>query len=225
MALKTIVALLISSLLFVPVARGQEVGRTKLISSKPSVYLSFERYENVVTNGVREQNVVLRFHNNLTFPIAVDANYMVNALKTVPLKLHDGGIGEALPDGAEVVVCYDTDIIPFVNDTKIIPDLSVVKNVPKGSHTIVSNPGPQIEGACYSDAGWSGARGNGDMSWVISGNSFIFKVPARFVGKDSRVSTTFFYEWEFKDGNFGFDEPGHKVYFYGEDAYRTNSRR
>lgn len=172
--------------------------------SKPSVYLTFEK-----TGGKKlsspdlhsnEEQFTLRFHNNFTAPLFVNANFRVSELQVVKSKMASGHIFSFLPNDATVEVCYEVQARPQAT----IDDFVRTKL-------------PMQIPSSYS-CNWTQQRRGTRLLGVLPGESFMFSLPKSFLGENMMVFTTFNYEWEVDENENGLpDTPVHKVYFYASD--------
>lgn len=171
--------------------------------SKPSVYLTFEKFGGkkpiAKSNEDNSERISLRLHNNTPFPIAVDANFYVSEVKTFPIILSDGGKVEALPNGAEVDVCHESEAMGQMTAEEFLK-IQVPKQIPS-----------------YYNCRLGTQRGGRGDFWIQPGNSIIFSVPREFLAKNLKIYTLFNYEWESDKGQMNADEPHHRVYFYSTD--------
>jgi len=189
----------------------------KIDATKPSIFLEFENFGEIIreNSNLPVKTVFLRLHNNTNFPIAVDANFDSKILQSEKLVLSDGNTVKTIPDKSLVDVCFDIDVIPYTTSVedkgKIISGVQLKKE----------NPAENDKTTCFWRNAWRGDEfGNGERIWIKPKQSIIFAVPKDYFKENLKVSTLFSYEWEFYDGKLNFDEPKHKVYFYGSDLPR-----
>jgi hypothetical protein len=171
--------------------------------SKPSVYITFERLGGnkplVKSNEDNSERISLRLQNNTSLPLAVEADgeYTINTLLSITLS--DGGKGYALPNGAEVEVCFEAEAMPQMT-AEDFAKIKVPKQIPS-----------------YYSCKWTvKRRGRGNV-WVLPGNSIVFSVPRDFLAKNLKIYTLFNYEWESENGQMKANEPQHQVFFYSTD--------
>lgn len=172
-------------------------------ASKPSVYITFEKIGGkkpiVKSNEDNAERISLRLHNNMLLPIAVDANSDVLDFTELPITLADGGKGYALPDGAEVEVCFEAEAMPQMTAEEFFK-IKVPEQVPS-----------------YYSCKWAAKRRGRGNVWIPAGSSIIFSVPREFLAEHLKIYTLFNYEWESDKGQMKADEPFHQVYFYSTD--------
>lgn len=185
--------------------------------NKPSVYLTFEKLGGnspLIKSDLDDQErISLRLRNNTVFSIAVEANFEINKIKESSVNLFDGGKGDALPDGAEVEVCYESETIPD-QISIVYEDRNKDKSLKENN--IAKVEPPKQTALYYSCKQQTKRRGRGNV-WIPSGSSIIFSVPRKFLGKDLKIYTLFNYEWESTMGQMKADEPKHQIFYYWND--------
>lgn len=196
----------------------------KIDATKPSVFLTFEKFGETKSKGSNTPTKVtfLKLHNNTIFPIAVDANFDTRFLQSETLTLSDGTAVPTIPDNSLVEVCFDVDVIPYTTSIEVEiknPDKRAKNGIVAGMQRKKENPAENDKTTCFWRNAWkSDEFGDGDRIWIKPKQSFIFGVPSNYLEGNLKVSTLFSYEWEFSNGKLNFDEPKHKVYFYGSDV-------
>lgn len=207
--MKVVTLVFLSLICFTSTFFAQEKSATpakikfQIDKSKPSVYLTFERLGGekpmVKSKEDKSERISLRLHNNTSLPIAVGANGNFTNDTLLPITLSDGGKGDALPDSAEVEVCYEAEAMPQMTAEEFFK-IQVPNQVPS-----------------YYSCKWTAKRrARGDI-WIPAGSSIIFSVPKEFLAKNLKVYTVFNYEWESDKGQMNANEPVHQVYFYSTD--------
>lgn len=175
--------------------------------SKPSVYITFERIGGnkplVKSNEDNSPRISLRLHNNMTTPIAVEANWDTRNFTHSTIILSDGTKGFAVPNGAEVEICYEAEAMPQMTAEEF-ERIKVPKQIPS-----------------YYSCKWQNERRGRGNIWIPTGNSIIFSVPQEFLARNLKVYTLFNYEWESDKGQMKADEPHHQVFFYSTDLPRN----
>ncbi len=195
----------------------------KVDITKPSVLLTFEKFGEVASKGsdIPIKVGFLKLFNNTIFPIAVDANFDTRILQSETLTLSNGTAVKTIPNNSLVEVCFDVDVIPYttsIADKNKNSDKKVKNSIIAGIQLKKENPAENDKTTCFWRNGWRADEfGNGDRIWIKPNQSFVFSVPSDYLKDNLKVSALFSYEWEFNDGKLNFDEPKHKVYFYGSD--------
>ena len=178
---------------------------------KPSVFITFERSGGskplVTSNEDKSERISLRLRNNTSSPIAVDANWEISNFSPLPITLSDGGKGDAVPDGAEVEVCYESEAMPQMTAEEFFK-IQVPKQIPS-----------------YYNCRWREQRSGKESVWIPAGSSIVFSVPREFLAKNLKIYTLFNYESESENGRMNADEPHHQVYFYSTDLLYNLRRK
>lgn len=186
----------------------------RISNDKPSVFLTFDRRVRAFEQCTRceQDSFRLRLSNNLTRPINVDATYGASdPLKKI--KGRNGRVHDALPDGSIVALCYQPESM-----------ISMVSKIDGGSlHSeipvFVDLPRISLPCSCRNQESPTRPFDSSGL-WIAPGGYVYFDVPVEFLSKGLKIYTLFNYEWEFRDGRLGPNEPGHKVYFYSTDIRR-----
>lgn len=186
----------------------------KIEASKPSVFLQFEKFgeESSRASSAAPKFAFLRLTNNTILPIAVDANFDARVVKSEPLTLSDGISVQAIPNMSVVEVCFDVDVIPTTGSIKT--NGGIVQGIQSKS----KNPAENDKTTCFWRNAWRADDfGNGERVWIRPEHSIVFGVPVDYLKDNLKVSALFSYEWEFENKKLNFEEPKHKVFFYGSD--------
>lgn len=170
-------------------------------SSRPSVYLSFERIGPRKPRFRTEQGegIWLRLHNNTATHIFLYAN----APRGSTTQENEGG-PILLKDSMEVEACYDVDGVP---DQKASSTGKEVKlEVPFRVAAPAQSP--------FTSCNWRIVPTRRLRKLALEpGKSVLLSVPRNFLKRGLRISTEFSYAWEARDGYVEELEPTHLVYF------------
>lgn len=185
-----------------------------LDKTKPSVYLSFVATETVDEDCSLKKVSAYRLalHNNTSRPINISANY--SATDATKLRLTDGTLADALPDGKFVTLCYDVESVPSF--------ASKVENGRIQMEIPVRRTPPEVVFYCTCAFEQQRDRRNDYPGvWIAPGNSVQFAVPQEYLKGDLKIYTLYSYESEFESGKLRANEPHHQVFFYASGVPRT----
>jgi hypothetical protein len=181
--------------------------------TKPSVYLSFERFGTYQSpcNEPESSGIWLRLNNNTRSTIFVDGvPVKEKSTDIISLKLSDNSEVRGFKNGTEIRLRYDWEAV-LVAGPKIGKDGGIMFDIP------VEVPLPKQ--LIYCSQKWMGSeRGFG----IAPGNSVLFSVPKDPLTYYIKVNVQYSYEWE-GDGRFIKNfEPYHLIYFYGSQLSTSN---
>jgi len=169
-----------------------------LSNTKPTVYLTFERAGNrePVHTSESRLGIWLRLHNNTKWAINFCTPGLYLPPRVAPRYLADDRSVLALKEGVEISICHGVEQIRRY-EWNFGP--------PKGARNNSSAKAKRQVGYDTGDVSSS--------TWLPSGTSVVFSVPAEHLSEDLAIFLRFNYEWEFRDRSYTRDEPEHRVYF------------
>jgi len=183
-------------------------GGEKLVRTKPSIFLSFERnglYESPCGEE-RVAGIWLRLSNNTLRAIYIDGSPVSkDGRDNISIKLSDGNEVRGVKADTEMRVRYDYETVG-ASTTRV-----------KGNNvellSPITLPLPRQNKHCSQK--WMGIGNNG--YWLASGSSILFSIPEGALNEKLKISVQYVYEWETTSGRLSNFEPQHFVYFYGVD--------
>lgn len=188
------------------------IGQTVAVrdDTLPSVFLTFEtqRASKSSTSIKSNSLLVFRFHNNLSVPVNVAANFdyrKSSEIEDGSYQLPDGRLGTFLKSGAEVEMCFDVEglFVPQGNTTHKRAKIPAIESL-KNSCVF------RVNGKQRADPFEMGY-------WIRPGAYVRFAVPSKIFKTNTKLFTDFSYPWEFRNGIMKLNEPRHRVYFFYYD--------
>jgi len=197
--------LFVCSMVVISSAWSQSVVRPQLRNDKPSIYLSVigesKEYYTCSTSWLPSVTVLLV--NNSPRPINVLAR-VSNQITFDAITLSDGTKARAFKDRTRVELCFNVD---SVDRSVSIPHVGCNTGPAIGNALV-----PSVPTTCGCD--WmreQAIRDTYNGIWVGPGTSILFDVPKQYTTPGLRLRTQFSFEWEFRGGKLGHDEPSHFV--------------